>query len=120
MTSAKSLISFLIILFSFSTQAGGGGGGGVLNSLSPEAKSELSFAGGSGGGGGVHPSRVQPTDYVRMQTVTNERIIRFQYKPAESNTIQSYSVPVESVRQQYLDALEKSAATNNWESIEVR
>ena len=80
----------------------------------------LSFAGIGGGGGGVHPSKVQPTDYVRMQTLTNERIIKFQYKPAESNFIQSYSVPVENISQQYLNALEKSASSKNWESIEVR
>ncbi len=80
----------------------------------------LSFAGVGGGGGGVKPSKVQPSDYVRMQTLTNERILKFQYKPVESNAIQSYSVPVENISQQYLDALEKSASTKNWESIEVR
>jgi hypothetical protein len=78
------------------------------------------YAGGSGGGGGVHPNKVLPSDYVRMQTLTNERILKFQYKPAESNAIQSYSVPVENISQQYLDALEKSASTKNWESIEIR
>ena len=82
--------------------------------------SSVCFSGGGGGGGGVRPSKVQPSDYVRMQTLTNERILKFQYKPAESNAIQSYSVPVENISQQYLDALEKSASTKNWESIEIR
>jgi hypothetical protein len=110
-----------ILLIPFSSFAGGSGGGGVLNSLSPEAKSEFSFDGnGGGGGGGVLASKVQPSDYVRMQTLTNEHILKFQYKPAESNAIQSYSVPVENISQQYLDALEKSASTKNWESIEIR
>ncbi len=112
-----SFMSF-ILLIPFSSFAGGSGGGGVLNSLSPEAKSEFSFDGN--GGGGVLASKVQPSDYVRMQTLTNEHILKFQYKPAESNAIQSYSVPVENISQQYLDALEKSASTKNWESIEIR
>ena len=117
----KQIYTIIFGIF-FLTTANAGNGQGTLSFLEERA-GETSFStqtGGNGGGGGVHPSRVQPTDYVRMQTLTNERIIKFQYKPAESNTIQSYSVPVESVSQQYLDALEKSAATNNWESIEVQ
>ena len=108
----KLIMIALILIFSKISFAGNGSGTMSLTiNRSTNESVEL---------GSVHPSTAQPTDYVRMQTLTNERIIRFQYKPAESNFIQSYSEPVENISQQYLNALKKSASSKNWESIEVR
>lgn len=105
--------------------AGGSSGGGV----GPRPTAEFFVASTAsddrqGGGGWMSlknsQSGTSKVDYVKAIEIAEDGKIKFKYMGFDSAEIQTHSLELKSLGDEYLEAIKKSQESRNWEAVPVQ